>query len=97
MDLQNKIEELVDGHQTVPYQPGALFWGVNCLVMFPSHFNPNNSHLILKYANAAMPLLEKWPEKNQALNGIQTHDLYLLQSLQISLLFICTPALTALA
>ena len=20
-------EESVDGHQTVPYQPGALFWG----------------------------------------------------------------------
>ena len=21
-------EELADGYQTVPYQPGALFWGV---------------------------------------------------------------------
>ena len=20
-------EELIDGHETVPYQPGALFWG----------------------------------------------------------------------
>ena len=46
-------QELVDGHQTVPYQPGALFfwgggggWGVNCLVVFPTHFNPNNSLLI---------------------------------------------------
>ena len=29
MDLEIEIwsEELVDGHQTVPYQPGALFWG----------------------------------------------------------------------
>ena len=29
MDLKIKIwsEELVDGHQTVPYQPGALIWG----------------------------------------------------------------------
>ena len=60
-------EELVDGHQTVPYQPGALFLGgggggggVNCLVVFPTHFNPNNSLLIL---------------------------------LQISLLFMCSPAL----
>ena len=26
-------EKLVDGHQTVPYQPGALFWGVNCLTL----------------------------------------------------------------
>ena len=53
MDLEIEIwsEELVDGHQTVPYQPGALFfvggWGgggeVNCLVVFPTHFNPNNS------------------------------------------------------
>ena len=34
-------EELVDGHQTVPYQPGAL-----CLVVFLTHFNPNFS---LKY------------------------------------------------
>ena len=25
--------------------------------------------------NAAMTLLEKWPEKIQALNGIRTHDL----------------------
>ena len=29
-------EELVDEHQTVPCQPGALFFGgVNCLVVFP--------------------------------------------------------------
>ena len=40
-------EELADGHQTVPYQPGALFWGVNCLVVFPTYFNPNNSLLII--------------------------------------------------
>ena len=25
MDLEN--EELVDGYQTVPHQPGALIWG----------------------------------------------------------------------
>ena len=55
-----KNEELVDGYQTVPYQPGALFGGVYCLVVFPIHFNPNNSLLIL---------------------------------LQISLIFMCTPAL----
>ena len=41
---------------------GSLFWGVNCLVVFPIHFKPNNSLLI---------------------------------SLQISLLFRCTPALTS--
>ena len=40
-------EELVDGHQTAPYQVGALFWGLNCLVGFPTHFNPNNSLSIL--------------------------------------------------
>ena len=29
MDLEIEIwsEELVDGYQTVPYQPGALIWG----------------------------------------------------------------------
>ena len=29
MDLKIKIwsEELVDGYQTVPYQPGAQIWG----------------------------------------------------------------------
>ena len=29
MDLENEIwsEELVDGYQTVPYEPGALFGG----------------------------------------------------------------------
>ena len=30
----------------------------------------------MKDANAAMTLLEKRPEKIQALNGIRTHDLY---------------------
>ena len=29
----------------------------------------------MKDANAAVTLLEKWPEKIQALNGIQNHDL----------------------
>ena len=45
-----------------PYQPGALLWGrgINCLVVFPTHFNPRNSLLIL---------------------------------LQISLVFMCNPAL----
>ena len=35
MDLENLKwrEELADGRQTAPYQPGALFWGVNCLVV----------------------------------------------------------------
>ena len=43
MDLEIEIwsEDLVDGHQTIPYQPGALFWG--SLVVFPTHFNPNSS------------------------------------------------------
>ena len=45
--VENWSEELVDGHQTVPYQPGAFFWGVNCLVVFPTHVNPNNSFLKL--------------------------------------------------
>ena len=58
MDLEIEIwsEELVDGHQTIPYQPGALssfffFWGggggggvgVNCLVVFQTHSNLNTS------------------------------------------------------
>ena len=30
----------MDGHQTVPYRPGAFFEEVNCLVVFPTHFNP---------------------------------------------------------
>ena len=33
--------------KTVPYQPGSLFWGVNCLVVFPTHFNPDNFLLIV--------------------------------------------------
>ena len=37
MDLENWNlkwrKELADGRQTVHYQPGALFWGVNCLVI----------------------------------------------------------------
>ena len=44
-------EKLVDGHQTVPYQPGALFRGVNCLVVFPTHFNPNNSHITSNFTS----------------------------------------------
>ena len=32
-------EELVDGHQTVPYNLGLSFRGVNCLVVFPTHFH----------------------------------------------------------
>ena len=28
----------------------------------------------MKGLNAAITLLEKWPKKIQALNGIQTHD-----------------------
>ena len=42
-------EELVDGYQTVPYQPGALIWGGQryCLVVFPTYFNPNKSLLII--------------------------------------------------
>ena len=36
-------EELVDRHQTVPYQPGALIWGGQ-LVVFKTYFNPNNIH-----------------------------------------------------
>ena len=51
MDLENwnlkKKNELVDRHQTVPYQPGAVFWGVNYLVVFPTYFNPNHSLLKL--------------------------------------------------
>ena len=30
-------EELVDGHQKVPYQPKALFAGVNYLIVFPNN------------------------------------------------------------
>ena len=41
-------EELVDGYQTVPYEPGAFFGGgVYCLVVFQTYFNPNNSLLII--------------------------------------------------
>ena len=36
MDLEIEIwSEHIEGHQTVPYQPGALF---NCLVVFQTHF-----------------------------------------------------------
>ena len=46
--IEISSEKLVDWHQTVPHQPGALFFlegggGVNCLVVFPTHFNLNNS------------------------------------------------------
>ena len=34
--------KLVDGYQTVLYQLGALI----CLVVFTSHFDPNNSLLL---------------------------------------------------
>ena len=40
-------EELIDGHQTVHYQPKALFLGVSCLVVFTTRFNINNSLLKL--------------------------------------------------
>ena len=40
-------EELIDRHQTVPYKPGILFRGVNCLVVSPTHFNLKNSLLKL--------------------------------------------------
>ena len=33
--------------KAVPYQPGAPYWGINCLVVFPTHYNPDNSLLIL--------------------------------------------------
>ena len=57
-------EELVDGHQTVPYQPKLSFWGLSCLLVFSTHFNPND---------------------------------FLLKLPQISLPFICTPALIKLS
>ena len=59
-------EELVDGYQTVPYQPGALFGGglLSGSVSKWIHFNPNNSLSIL---------------------------------LQISLVFMFTPALNELS
>ena len=46
------IVKNVDGHQTVPYQPGALLFlegrgVVNCLIVFPTHYNLNNSLLKL--------------------------------------------------
>ena len=34
-------QELIGGYQTVRYQPRALI--STCLVVFPTHFNPNNS------------------------------------------------------
>ena len=53
--MEIRSEELIDGHQTVPYQLGALFWGVNCMVVIPTHFNPNNSLLIL--LQISLPLI----------------------------------------
>ena len=53
-------EEVVDGHRIVPYQPGASFFsveggggggwkvGVNYPVVFPTHFNLNDSFLKLR-------------------------------------------------
>ena len=35
----------------------------------------NKFDVVMKDANAAITLLEKWPEKIKSLNGIQTHDL----------------------
>ena len=55
MDLENLeiwSEELIEGHQIVLYKPGALFRGVNCLVVFPAHFNLNNSLLKLLQISA---------------------------------------------
>ena len=45
-------EELVDGHQKVPYQPGALFWGVNCLVVFPTLL------MLLQFSNVSRSTFE---------------------------------------
>ena len=39
---------------------------------------------IMKDANAAMTLLEKWPEKIQALNRIQTHDLCITRAMLLT-------------
>ena len=39
-------EELIDGYQP-PTDLGLSFGVVNCLVVFPTHFNPNNSLLII--------------------------------------------------
>ena len=39
----------------------------------------------MKDANAAMTLLEKWPEKIQALNGIQTYNLCVINAMQYQL------------
>ena len=38
--MQRKV---VDGHQIVPANLGLSFGGFNCLVLFPTHFNSNNS------------------------------------------------------
>ena len=48
-------EELVDGYQTVPYQPGTLFGGVYCLVVFQTYFNPNNSLLFKFHSYTGLP------------------------------------------
>ena len=40
-------EELVDGYQTVLSNLGLSFGLTSCLAMIPTHFNPNNSLLII--------------------------------------------------
>ena len=42
-----RSEKLIDGHQTVPYQPGALLWRSQLLVVFATYFNLNDSLLKL--------------------------------------------------
>ena len=48
MKIEILCEELVDGYQTVPYQPGALIWGdqLSGSGVSNPYFNPNNSPLI---------------------------------------------------
>ena len=46
---------------------------MNSMVIDVQQWQFNNE--IMKDANAAMTLMEKWPEKIQALNGIRTHNL----------------------
>ena len=38
---------MVYGHLAVPSQPGVFLWGVNCLVVYPTHYNLNDSPLKL--------------------------------------------------